>query len=65
LTGLLAGLGQRDAAFPLPHGRGDEARSGGSRPDPRDAPSGGIRACDIYVPNLRVETLKAQTRDIR
>ena len=33
LTRLLASVGQRDATFPLPHGRGDKARSGGLQPD--------------------------------
>ena len=36
LSNLLRGAGERDAIFPLPHGRGDEAKHG-SGPDPRDA----------------------------
>ncbi len=52
---LLRSVGAR-GGFPLPFGRGDEAKHGGG-PDPRGkAP----RARDIYVPDLRV-----QTRDFR
>jgi error-prone DNA polymerase len=65
LTPLLAGVGEREGTFPLPHGRGDEARSGGSRPDPRDGPPRGVRARDIYVPDLHIDTLKTKTRDFR
>jgi error-prone DNA polymerase len=36
LSADLASVGARDAAFPLPHGRGDQVRHGGSGPDPRD-----------------------------
>jgi error-prone DNA polymerase len=35
LSADLASLGQRDAPFPLPHGRGDEIHRGSSGPDPR------------------------------
>ena len=65
LTGLLASVGQREAAFPLPHGRGDEARSGGSGPDPRDKPPRGVKARDIYVPDLHIDTLRMKARDFR
>jgi len=37
LSPELATVGERDIAFPLPHGRGDQVRHGGSGPDPRDA----------------------------
>lgn len=65
LTGLLASVGQRDAAFPLPHGRGDEARTGGAGPDPRDRPPRVVRARDMFVPDLHIDTLKAKTLDFR
>lgn len=65
LTGLLASLGRRDDAFPLPHGRGDEARAGGSAPDARDKPPRGVKAWDMFVPDQHIDTLKAKTRDFR
>ncbi len=65
LTPLLASLGQRHYAFPLPHGRGDDARSGGAGPDPQDKPPRGVKARDMFVPDLHIDTLKAKTRDFR
>ncbi len=65
LTPLLSSLGQRDRAFPLPHGRGDEARGGGAGPDPRDRPPRGVKSRDMFVPDLHIDTLKAKTRDFR
>jgi error-prone DNA polymerase len=58
---LLRSVGAR-GSFPLPHGRGDEAKHGGG-PDPRgNAP----RVRDIYVPDMRTEgELKVKTRDFR
>ncbi len=35
LSAELASVGDRDAAFPLPHGRGDEFHHGSPTPDPR------------------------------
>ena len=65
LTPLLASLGRRDSAFPLPHGRGDEARTGGAGPDPRDKPPRGVKARDMFVPDLHIDTLKAKARNFR
>jgi len=61
LSELLRSVGAR-GAFPLPYGRGDEAKHGGG-PDPRgNAP----RARDIYVPDMRAEgEIKVKTRDFR
>ena len=36
LSAELATVGSRDAAFPLPHGRGDQVTHAGGGPDPRD-----------------------------
>jgi error-prone DNA polymerase len=36
-----------------------------SRPDPRDRPPRGVKARDIYVPDLHIDTLKTKTRDFR
>jgi hypothetical protein len=33
-----------EASFPLPHGRGDQVRHGGSGPDPREFPPKGLRS---------------------
>src|SRR3546814_7413940 len=44
LSGELASVGDRDMAFPLSHGRGDQVRHGGSGPDPRELPPKGLRS---------------------
>ncbi len=54
LSDLLRSVGQRDEDFPLPHGRGDEARRD-SVPDPRETKRAGTpSARDIYVRDLRL-----------
>ena len=65
LSGLLRGVGERDEAFPLPAGRGDEARRD-STPASRGRKIVGSR--DIYVPDLRIAAsngIKVPTRDFR
>ena len=64
LSGELAGLGERDVVFPLPHGRGDEFHHG-STPCPRDVPRPAVRPRDIYIPDLHIDTLKVKARDFR
>ncbi len=60
----LACLGQRDAEFPLPHGRGDEARSGGGAGlDRRTLPSRMPPPHDMYVRDLHIDGIKVKTRD--
>ena len=60
---MLSGVGEREEAFPLPHGRGDEAKKGGG-PDPRQAL--GQKPRDIYIPDLRIEAaINVKTRDFR
>jgi error-prone DNA polymerase len=64
LSAMLRSVGDRDGAFPLVHGRGDEAKHGGA-PDPRGG-VGGRRVRDIYVPDFRkAAEIKVQTRDFR
>ena len=63
LSEELASIGDRDAPFKLPHGRGDEFARGPSTPDPRDGPR--IKPRDIYIPDLHIDTLKQKTRDFR
>jgi error-prone DNA polymerase len=55
LSDLLRSVGQRETDFPLPHGRGDEARRD-SVPDPRETKRAGKppSARDIYVRDLRL-----------
>ena len=66
LSDLLRGVGERDEAFTLVHGRGDEAKHGGA-PDPREKkPMPASR--DIYVRDLRPgipKGIKVPTRDFR
>ena len=50
LSRELASVGDRDAPFPLPHGRGDEFHHGSLAPDPRGLPPKGLRTRDIYIP---------------
>ena len=66
LSAELASVGDRDPMlFPLPHGRGDQVRHGGSGPDPRELPPKGLRTRDIYIPDLRSDAIKVRTRDFR
>ncbi|MDR3532601.1 MAG: error-prone DNA polymerase [Rhodopila sp.] len=64
LSDLLRDVGERDEKpFPLPQGRGDEARHG-STPDSRETK--GVRSRDIYVRDLRPgHGIKVPTRDFR
>ncbi len=54
--------GERETAFPRPHGRGDEFHHGSSG-DARDRLP--TRARDIYDPDLHIDTLKVKARDFR
>jgi error-prone DNA polymerase len=65
LSDQIASISQREGAFPLPHGRGDEFHHGGPGLDPRGLPPRGAKVRDIYVPDLHIETLKPKTRDFR
>ncbi len=65
LSAELASVGGREANFPIPHGRGDQVRNGGSGPDPRELPPKGLRTRDIYIPDLHIDTIKVRTRDFR
>ncbi|OLP58847.1 error-prone DNA polymerase [Xaviernesmea oryzae] len=70
LSDALASIGERDGAFPLPHGRGDEFHHGSPTPDPRDRPpraltTGGLGTRDIYIPDLHLDTITVKTRDFR
>jgi error-prone DNA polymerase len=62
LSADLATVGRRDAAFPLPHGRGDQVKGGGG-PDPRELPPKGLRTRDIYAPDLHIDTIRVKARN--
>jgi error-prone DNA polymerase len=65
LSAELASVGSRDAAFPLPHGRGDEFHHGSPGLDPRTLPPRGPKPRDIYIPDLHIDTIKVKPRDFR
>ena len=62
LSAELAAVGEREAAFPLPHGRGDEFHHGSPGIDPRSLPP---KPRDIYVPDLHIDSIRVKTRDFR
>ncbi|QWK81513.1 error-prone DNA polymerase [Ochrobactrum sp. BTU1] len=61
LSSELAGIGNRETAFPLPHGRGDEFHHGSPAPDPRGMP----KPRDMPDPYLHLDQIKVKTRDFR
>jgi error-prone DNA polymerase len=63
LSPELASVGEREADFRLPHGRGDQVRNGGSGPDPREQPPKPARTRDIYVRDLHIDTIKVKSRN--
>lgn len=65
VSAALAGVGERDDAFPLPHGRGNEFHHGSPGNDPRSLPPKGLRTRDIDIPDLRINSIKVKTRDFR
>jgi error-prone DNA polymerase len=66
LSDDLASVGERDGSFPLPHGRGDQVRDGGSfSPDQRDLPPRTHQVRDIYIRDLHIDAIKVKTRDFR
>jgi hypothetical protein len=64
LSADLAGVGDRDDGFPLPHGSGDEFHHGSPGIDPRSLPPKVPKARDIYVPDLHIDSIKVKTRDL-
>lgn len=65
LSADLAIVDSPNAAFPLPHGRGDQVCNGGSGPDSCGLPPKGLRTRDIYILDLHIDTIKVKTRDFR
>jgi error-prone DNA polymerase len=64
LSADLASVGGHDAAFPLPHGRGDEFHHGSPGLDPRSLPKG-PRPRNIVDPYGHIDQIKVKTRDFR
>jgi error-prone DNA polymerase len=65
LSTELASVGEREAAFLLPHGRGDEFHHGGAGLDPRERQSKGPAPRDISVPDSRIGSIRVPSRDFR
>ena len=65
LSGELASVGNREATFPLPYGRGDQVRNGGAGPEPREPAAKGLRTRDIYLCDMRIDTIMVKPRDFR
>lgn len=65
LSAKLASVGNRDTAFPLPHGRGDEFHHGSPMPDPRGLVPTRLRTRDIYIPDLHIDTIRVKPRDFK
>jgi error-prone DNA polymerase len=64
LSSELASVGERDQAFPLPHGRGDEFHHGSPGLDPRSVPKG-PKPRDIYDPYGHIKQIKVKPRDFK
>ena len=65
LSAELASAGGRETSFPLPHGRGDQVRDGGSGPDPRELPPKVFRGRNLDDPHRHIDGIKVKTRDFR
>lgn len=65
LTTDLATLGERDG-FHLPSGRGDEFANGApGSPDSRERLPVGVKAREICIPDLHIDTLKVKSRNFQ
>lgn len=64
LSPALTSVGGRDAPFAMPHGRGDQVTQAGGGPDPRERPPKRLHSCDMYVPDLHIDTLKVKARNL-
>jgi error-prone DNA polymerase len=62
LSAELASVAAREAGFPLPQGRGDQARHGGG-PDPRDTSLEGMRARNLADGYGHISRIRVKTRD--
>ncbi|WP_242218876.1 error-prone DNA polymerase [Shinella zoogloeoides] len=65
LSSDLASVGRRDAAFPLPHGRGDELHHGSPTPDPRGLPPRPFRGRTLTDGYGHIGEIRVKTRDFK
>jgi error-prone DNA polymerase len=65
LSAELLTVGNRDTAFLLPHGRGDQVTHAGGGPDPRELPLRELRERDLYVPDRHVDSIKVKSRNFQ
>jgi error-prone DNA polymerase len=66
LSADLTSLGDRDVAFQMERGRGDEFSHGSPGQDSRDRPPKAVApARDIYIPDLHIDTLKIKSRNFQ
>lgn len=61
MSAELASVGSRDAAFPLPHGRGDEFHHGAPVPDARGLP----KPRNMIDPYGHIDEIRVRTRNFR
>jgi error-prone DNA polymerase len=61
LSSELAGIGGRDATFPMPPSRADHSRHGS--PDPRELPPKMLKPRDIYIPDLHIDRIAVKSRN--
>jgi error-prone DNA polymerase len=64
LSSMLASVGDHDAPFPLPHGRGDEFHHASSGVDARTVPKG-LKPRDLYDLYGHIAQIKIKTRDFK
>ncbi|MFJ1292650.1 error-prone DNA polymerase [Paracoccus yeei] len=68
LSRELGSVGDRERAFPLPHGRGDEFHNASPTPDPRHPklPRPSVqKPRDIFIRDLHLDAIRVKTRDFR
>ncbi|WP_438748295.1 error-prone DNA polymerase [Pararhizobium sp. O133] len=66
LSSDLSGLADRDTAFRLPTGRGDEFAHGSpGGPDSRDRTKPAVQPRDIFIRDLHIDTLKVKSRNFQ
>ncbi|WP_081159793.1 error-prone DNA polymerase [Ensifer aridi] len=66
LSADLSGLAGHDRSFHPPTGRGDEFAHGSpGSPDSREKAPPGVRARDMFVPDLHIDTLKIKSRNFQ
>ncbi len=62
LSADLVSVGERDAVFLLPHGRGDQVRYGGAGPDPREGAPPGFQTRNIEDTYGHIDRIRGSRR---